>query len=361
MSDIIWAMARRLARWGDDVHVVAPYPASLAPSPDVTVHQQRILPPAYRNIIGHLLLAATAWAKLRAIPAVQVVHAAEYTSTAVICRLGSSCPVVLTTPGNIYERIENVNHFDPTVTTVYKTAARVSAKSSAKIIATSQEMQTWWEYSGAAPSRIIQIPLGVDTRVFRPTPEARALLGLGTSPNVLFVGRLQSENGVEYLLQAMSSVVKQVKEAMLDIVGDGPDLKTLVDLSQALGLTGRVRWHGRVALKQLPLFYSAADVFALPRLSRVTPRVLFEAMACQKPIVTSAIGGIVDFVEDRKTGFLVNPRDPETLAERIEQSLVDRELALRMGRAASKYAYQNLDWDIVVRRIRTEVYDQLVQ
>jgi phosphatidylinositol alpha-1,6-mannosyltransferase len=159
----------------------------------------------------------------------------------------------------------------------------------------------------------------------------------------------------------MALVVKHAKGAKLDVVGDGPDLQALVNLSDALGLANCVRWHGRIALDQLPLFYSAADAFALPRLSRVTPRVLFEAMACQKPVVTSAIGGIVDFVEDRLTGFLVDPRDPETLAERIGQLLADRDLALRMGRAARQYACRNLDWDLVVRRIRTEVYQPLVQ
>jgi len=120
--------------------------------------------------------------------------------------------------------------------------------------------------------------------------------------------------------------------------------------------SARVRWHGRVLLDDLPLYYNAADVFVFPRLIDATPRVVLQAMSCGTPVVTSQGGAIQDFVAEGETGFLVNPRDPAILAERIEYLLGEREVAERMGRAAREYVCRELDWDKLVRRIRTEVY-----
>jgi len=108
------------------------------------------------------------------------------------------------------------------------------------------------------------------------------------------------------------------------------------------------------------LFYSAADVFVIPRLSRVTPRVLFEAMACQTPVVTSALGGMMEFIEDGQSGFIVDPRDSTAIAQRIVQIMQDRELAQKMGRAACEYACRQLDWRVIVQRMREEVYYPLL-
>ena len=359
MSDIVWAIAERLAMLGDQVHVVAPYGPSPGFPVGVKVHQHGIPPMGYRNIVGNLMLSIMAWNEVRRIPSLDVVHAAEYLSTSILLLLKLRTPVVLTTPGNIYERIDNINHFDYTVTEVYKWAARLTAKKGTRIIATSESMANWWEFSGAPPLRIAKIPLGVDTRFFQPIPEARKVLNLDSKPNILFVGRLQSENGLYYLLEAMVKVIKELPGARLDIVGDGPDKNRMINLVSKLGLKDYIRWHGNVPFETLPLYYSACDVFALPRLSRVTPRVLFEAMACRTVVITSEIGGIVDFVQDGITGFLIPPYDSNLLAFRILQVLRNEIHSVGIADAAHEFAVRNLDWDIIVHRLRTEVYETL--
>jgi glycosyltransferase involved in cell wall biosynthesis len=356
LGDLVWNWGGQLTSLGDEVHIVAPYLAGVQPPKGTIVHRFEVPPAGYRNVLGHVLIALRGWIEIRKLRQVDIIHAPEYLSTGVFSLLASRAPVVLTTPGNIFERIDNINHADWFTTQVYKLAARVSARRCAAIIATSAEMKRWWLFSGARDRQITQIPLGVDVEVFRPMPDAATSVGFGKRPSILFVGRLQAENGAEYLVRALKSVVRSIPDAVLHIVGGGPDLDMLRGMVQELELVSHVQWHGRVPLHRLPAFYSAADVFVLPRLSRVTPRVLFEAMACQAAVVTSAIGGIEDFVADGHTGFLVEPRNPAAIADRIVQVLQDRMLAGRTGEAAREYACQELSWPVVVRRMRDEVY-----
>src|SRR5438132_5717196 len=111
VTDIVWSLASRLAAGGDDVHVVGSYAQADAPAPGVQVHSFRILPPGYRSIVGLLLQSASAWATLRAIRGVQIVHAADYFNSGLIIGLGAPWPVVLTTPCNADERLANVHSF----------------------------------------------------------------------------------------------------------------------------------------------------------------------------------------------------------------------------------------------------------
>jgi glycosyltransferase involved in cell wall biosynthesis len=355
LSDLVWNWASHLAALGDEVHIVAPYPEHTRLPAGTVMHRFATPPVGYRNIVGHTLIVLRGWWEIRRIGRLDVIHPPEYLSTGVFSLLGVPGPVVLTTPGNIFERINNINHADWFTTQVYKVAALTSARGCAHIIVTSAEMAKWWQLSGADPEKITIIPLGVDTKRFDRIPRAKAQLGW-TQPAVLFVGRLQAENGAENVIRAMALVTERVPNAMLHIVGSGPDESMLRRLAASLGVSDQVQWHGRVAPSALPAICSAADVFVLPRLSRVTPRALFEAMACGTPVVTSALGGMAEFVDEGRTGWAVNPRSPTCIAERVLGALEDPELAASIGDATRCFARDELPWPVVARRTRDEVY-----
>jgi glycosyltransferase involved in cell wall biosynthesis len=360
LSDLVWSWAEHLVTLGDEVHIVAPYPEHSQLPAGVLVHRFPVPPIGYRNILGHVLIALRGWQEVRRIARPAVVHAPEYLSTGVFSFLPATWPLVLTTPGNIFERINNVNHADWITTQVYKAAALASARRCACIIATSAEMAKWWQFSGADPSKIVQIPLGVDTSRFDRVPRAKAQLGW-TRPAVLFAGRLQAENGAANVIRAMALVAKRVPNAMLHMVGTGPDEPMLRRLAASLGLSAMIQWHGRVPLSDLPAMYSAADVFVLPRLSRVTPRALLEAMACGSPVVTSALGGMAEFVEDGRTGWAVDPRSPTVIADRVVDVLENPGLTASIGAAARCFVRDELAWPVIVGRVRNEVYGRLVR
>jgi glycosyltransferase involved in cell wall biosynthesis len=358
MSDLVWGMAAPLAARGHDVHVVAPYQRPNFAGP-VQVHRLWTPPRGlgYRNIVGHLLLAFAAGRALARIPDLEVVHAAEYLSTAVISANRAAPPIVLTTPGNIYERIDNVNHFDRSVTEVYKWAARATARRATAIVATSDEMRVWWQRTGVPAGHLFTIPLGVDRAVFSRRDGAAARLGWAADrPSVLFAGRLQGENGPELLVRALPHILAAVPAAEAHFLGDGPLAGRLRELAAELGVAGAIHWHRSVPQADLPLYYSAATALALPRASRVTPRVLLQAMACGTPVVAFRTGGIVEYVEPASTGLLAQPGDVGDLATQVATLLGDPRLAQRIGENGAAFARDRLDWDIVTARLVDEVY-----
>lgn len=358
LSDLVWAMSREVVKLGHEVHIFGPYSAQ--PSPEIQVHKVEPSLWAYRNIIGNIVYLGVIWQQIRKTEGLELIHAVEYSSTSIFCTLGKPCPVVLTTPGNIFERIENYNHFDATVTIFYKWAARITAKKADQIIATSESMKYWWEFTRTPPEQLAIIPLGVDTNQFRPINNAKESLGLSPNPNVLFIGRLQGENQAEVLIGAFSEVIKEEPEARLDIVGDGPDRSKLKALTKRLHVDQSIRWHGSVPFDQLPLYYAAADIFVFPRVSRVTPRVLFEAMASGLPVIVSDIEGIGEFIEQARTGYLFEPHNSHQLAQIILKLVQEKDTGKEIGHNAREYARLNLDWRIITKRIDQEVYSRLV-
>jgi len=360
LSDLVWDMAGRLADLGDDTHVVAPYTVSGQPHPGVTVDRFAIPPIGYRNIAGHVLMVLAALRRLRSLGRVDVVHVPEYLSAAILSSLMPSTSVVLTEPGNIFERVARGNPYDPVTTLVFKAAARAAAARCARLVATSDEMAGWWRRTGFTPDRITRIPLGIDTSLFRRVERARPLLGLdGETPAVLYAARLSRENGVDVALRGFARLQQAMPGARLHILGKGPESATLEALSRELGIASQVSWHGWVDLKLLPAYYSAADVFLFSGRSGGTPRVLIQAMACGAPVVASAIGGIVDHVEHERTGLLFESGDARGLAVQLERILRDHELRARLGQAGEAYARASLDWDVLIRRLRSEVYEEL--
>jgi glycosyltransferase involved in cell wall biosynthesis len=360
LSDLVWDMARELARAGDEVHIVAPYPEEQSPSPEITVHQFRMPLIGYRNVLGHALIVRKAWQELRRLGGIDVVHCPEYFSPAVLRLLGTSAPIVFTEPGNIYERIKNGNPYDWWTTQAYKWAARRSARSAARIVATSDEMRAWWEWTGAAARRIVRVPLGIDPLLFQPRPDARPRLGMAPDERVLlYAARLSRENGADLALRAFQQAQEAMPGLRLHMLGDGPERPALERLAADWGIGHLVTWHGWVDFRDLPLYYSAADAYIFSGTSGGTPRTLIQAMGCGAACVASSIGGIVDHVEHNSSGLLVPPRDVAGFADAVRRVMGDHALRRALGDAARAYVHQHLTWAHLARRLRHEVYAPL--
>ena len=353
LSDLVWDIARRLARLGDEVHIVAPYTTDVMPDPSVKVHRFDLPPIGYRNIIGHLLIIQRALQTLRAHGPFDVIHTPEYVSSALIAPLLRNTPVVFTEPGNIYERIENGNPYDWVTTQVYKLAANISARNVARCIATSDLMAYWWRRTGVPAERIARIPLGVDLDLFRRIPDARQKLGWDARrPIVLYAARLSRENGIEVALRGMAKVREVFPNVQLHVLGAGQMESSARRLASELGMQLNTVWHNWVDFHDLPMFYSAADALLFSGFSGGTPRVMLQAMACGTPVVASSIGGIVDHVEDGLSGLLFPAGNTELLAKQVLRVLEDRRLADRLSRTAFSHIERHVDWNVVIQEIR---------
>src|ERR671937_272842 len=145
---------------------------------------------------------------------------------------------------------------------------------------------------------------------------------------VLFVGRLSPEKGIEELVAATQGM-------SLVVAGDGP-LRHLVP--EALGF---------VPHDELGGLYDRAAVVVCPSHREGLPLCVLEAMAHGRPVVASAVGGIPELVEDGVTGFLVEPGDVAGLRAAIERLLADPMLRRRLGRAARKRVAERCSWERV--------------
>jgi D-inositol-3-phosphate glycosyltransferase len=202
-------------------------------------------------------------------------------------------------------------------------------------------------YYGARSARITIIPCGVDTDLFCPMnqAEAKAALGLGPGPLLLYVGRLTPIKGLETLLEAVALLAMDRKLRLLAVGGDADEPQNghpawLRQRVATLGLEEAVRFLGAQPQERLRLFYAAAQLTVMPSYYESFGMVALEAMACGKPVIASRVGGLITTVQDGVTGYLVPEGNPRALASTIAALLDNRELRARLGREAQRWAVQ---------------------
>ena len=201
---------------------------------------------------------------------------------------------------------------------------------------------------GVDRGRVRVIRSGVDAARFQPRDRAAARHALGIDQAtrlVLFVGNLEPRKQVDVLIQAMVEVRRRIPAAELVIVGSGESAgvldqsEALLRLTRNLDLLAAVRFTGRVEDQRLLDFYAAADVFALPSSSEAQGIVALEAMACGLPVVATAVGGLLETIDDGRTGHLVPSGDVAALAKGI-LALLENEPNRRAIAAAARQAVE---------------------
>ncbi|MFW5895196.1 MAG: glycosyltransferase [archaeon] len=198
---------------------------------------------------------------------------------------------------------------------------------------------------GISEDKVEVLPLGVDIEKFKPRnkEELKNELEIEKENIVLFVGQLTKNKGVDYLLNAISQLDKNIFNNMeFIIVGDGNKMDELIKLAKKLNIFDSVEFKGKLPPgKELLHLYSVADLFVLPSLSEGRPTVINEAMASECAIVATNVSGIPEQVEDGYNGFLIEPRNPDQLAEKISHLLENTDLMEKMGKKSRKRIIEN--------------------
>jgi len=233
------------------------------------------------------------------------------------------------------------------------------------------------QHYDADVSRIRVVPSGVDQTRFFPIPrdEARAALGLDLTEKILvYVGRLQPRKDVANLVRALAALRErdlaplEFSRIRLLVVGgeteEGdlarePEMRRLAGIAEDLGVRERVTFTGRRPSDKLCWYYSAADVFVTTPWYEPYGLTPLEAMACGTPAVCSAVGGITFTVADGETGFLVPPRAPEVLAERLALILTEEEVRGRFARNARRRVEEQFTWSAVAAKT-AKVYAEVL-
>lgn len=212
------------------------------------------------------------------------------------------------------------------------------------------------------PKNLETVIIGLPLAKFQaPKPEeieaVREELGILPDEKVIaLVGRLDTQKGQIYLLQAASSILKEFPKTRFLIVGDGPDMLMLQSYSEQKGIRQQVIFTG--FRQDVSILLSLSDIIAMPSLWEGFPLTLLETMNAKKPVVGTPAAGIIDVIRDWETGFIVPFKNSEILAEKIIELLKNRELAQTMGENAWEVC-QNYDISKSVQKL-SEIYMQLV-
>lgn len=167
---------------------------------------------------------------------------------------------------------------------------------------------------------------------------------------ILSVGRMVPRKGHLALVRAMPRVRKRVPNAHLVIIGQGPMISACSRAADRMGVRDHVTFAGRLPDAWVQAFYSLCDVFALPASAGAKGQVegfglvCSEAHAHGKPVVAGATGGLPEAVLHNQTGLLVDPSDPEAIADALVTVLADANVALHLGEYGRQRVERELNW-----------------
>jgi glycosyltransferase involved in cell wall biosynthesis len=207
------------------------------------------------------------------------------------------------------------------------------------------------------------IPNGIDLKRYRPTYDQGVLGAYGIDPDtpfVLFVGRITRQKGIVHLLDAVPSMPPQVQVVLCAGSPDTPsiaqEVETRVRELQSLS-RGPIVWISKtVPVEELIVLYSHASVFVCPSIYEPFGIINLEAMACETPVVASAVGGIPEVVVEGHTGQLVafQSKDPKAFAHGLGQAVHDLlsspDRRKSMGREARRRVELHYSWRAIAQQ-----------
>lgn len=290
----------------------------------------------------------------------------------IMAKLNFGIPLVITThslePLRPWKREQLAGGYDFSLW-VEKMALEMADAIIAVSEGTKRDILKWFQ---VPEERIHVIHNGIDLHEFRNVQSQEVLTRYGIpagQPYVLFVGRMTRQKGITYLIQALSYLDEEFPVVLCASSPDTPAMAAEMKeaLDQISAHRKHIYWIPDILDKSsLIELYSHAGVFCCPSIYEPFGIINLEAMACEVPVVGSAVGGIPEVVVEDETGFLVpvdqleeapfTPKDPERfaqdLADRLNQLMRDPELRAPMGKAGRRRAEELFGWDKIAKRTK---------
>ena len=240
----------------------------------------------------------------------------------------------------------------------------VAAKACHALVVISEGLKKEFISRGVPEEKIFVVPNGVNPREFsaaRMDEDFKIKLGLQGRPVFGYIGAVRHLEGLMLAVEAMPEILKSIPDAALLIVGGGNERSSLKAAAERLGLLDKsVFIKDEVPHEHIPAFYSAIDLFILPRMDQrvchfVTPLKPLEAMAMGKAVLASDTGGLKEQIEDGKTGELFHAEDLADFTAKTVSLLQDKGRRDRYGAAGRAWVEKERDWAQITQRY-AEVY-----
>lgn len=262
---------------------------------------------------------------------IAVVHAAELYSNIFALPAAALAQVPV--------RIGNRREINPDKTPAQIAVQRAAYTVAHKVVANSYAAADRLLAERVPARKISVVPNGLNFAQFKPR-EQRARLR-----KVIVVANMRSEKGHDVLIDAAARLLPGVPDATFECVGGGPEHDTLLAKAASRGLSNAFTFLGH--REDVPARLHAADIFVLPSRSEAFPNSVLEAMAAGMPVVASGVGGILEIVDEGRTGLLVPPGDAEALADRLGRLMADPALGAKLGDTAradveARYSFERM-------------------
>ncbi len=219
---------------------------------------------------------------------------------------------------------------------------------------------------GIPPSKTVVVYPGIAIQDFRAWNKKVASpisqkLGLNNRKVIFTLGRLVERKGQDTVIKAMPKVLKDVRDALYLIAGEGPYKKELRHLTEEYRVKEQVIFLGRISESQKQFYYDACDIFVMVNREIKNGNaegfgiVFLEANACGKPVIGGKSGGAAEAIIHNQTGLLVNPSDIDEVAEAITYLLKNPDAASRMGDKGRQMIEKKFAWGKLVPKIEQEL------
>ncbi|MBD3342890.1 MAG: glycosyltransferase [Candidatus Lokiarchaeota archaeon] len=261
-------------------------------------------------------------------------------------------PMFVSVQGRLEVGISGVieNIFDKIIT------KHIYEKNLKKIICVSDSLKKRLISLGIKEEILKTIPNGVDISEFYRRKDSRFLdkylNGRNDFKRVIFVGRLDYQKGVEYLIRAIPMVVAEYQEVHFFILGNGNLEIMLKNLVNDLHIQDYVTFLNFIPLEKMPDFYSSADIFCLPSIHEGFPLSIAESLSVGLIIVASKTEGIPEAISENKNGFLVNPRDYKHLSSKLVKALtLDDSEINKISNKNIRLSRKRYSWEKIIKNI----------
>lgn len=243
-------------------------------------------------------------------------------------------------------------------------ANKILLRGTDRIVAVSESIKKdIVKYDKVDPSKVVVVYNGTDLARFSPDIKAenmRKSLSIKEDDIVVCcVGRIVPAKGLEYLIEAVSLLKKEIKNIKLLLVGGGWLLEKMKKKASECGVDDLTIFTGK--RDDVPEILSCIDVFVMPSIAEGFGNAIVEAMSMEKPVVGTRIGGIPEIIKDGVNGIIVPPEDPQALAKAIKDVIVNKPSTLKMLKQAkedalSKFTIQGTarKWESLYRSLLEE-------
>lgn len=208
------------------------------------------------------------------------------------------------------------------------------------------------------------IPSGIDTtRFYKENIDKNEIINLKkdlglkkTDFIVLYVGRIAKEKSIDFLINNFNSVLKQIPKAKMIIVGDGPDIKDLIDLSKKEGLENKIIFAGKAPWTDVPKYYSLCDVFVTASKTETQGLTVMEAMGASKPVVAIRDESFELMITDKKDGLFFDDEKSyvDMIYEVYKNKKLRDEISFNARLTADKYSPYNYAKNVL------KVYEKVI-